>query len=146
MAQFKYFGTTVTNQNFIQEEIKRRPNSHARLLPRLSRSWIALVPIDTHRKPITSNTGVSLSFVTYLLTLPRNFLLVSLRIIFLFGSVLLDRLLNLWNIPQCVITHSYITTLLVSVYHVIFIYLMGIKGNCFVSEFCPAIVQTNYLI
>jgi hypothetical protein len=27
MAQFKYFGTTVTNQNFIQEEIKRRLNS-----------------------------------------------------------------------------------------------------------------------
>jgi hypothetical protein len=27
MAQFKYFGTTVTNTNFIQEEIKRRLNS-----------------------------------------------------------------------------------------------------------------------
>jgi hypothetical protein len=26
-AQFKYFGTTVTNQNLIQEEIKRKSNS-----------------------------------------------------------------------------------------------------------------------
>jgi hypothetical protein len=27
MVQFKYLGTTVTNQNLIQEEIKRRLNS-----------------------------------------------------------------------------------------------------------------------
>jgi hypothetical protein len=27
VPQFKYFGTTVTGQNFIQEEIKRRLNS-----------------------------------------------------------------------------------------------------------------------
>jgi hypothetical protein len=26
-SQFKYLGTTVTNQNFIQEETKRRLNS-----------------------------------------------------------------------------------------------------------------------
>jgi hypothetical protein len=26
LAQFKYFGVTVTNQNLIQEEIKRRLN------------------------------------------------------------------------------------------------------------------------
>jgi hypothetical protein len=27
VSQFRYFGTTVTNQNLIQEEIKRRLNS-----------------------------------------------------------------------------------------------------------------------
>jgi hypothetical protein len=27
VSQFKYFGTTVTNENLIQEEIKRRLNS-----------------------------------------------------------------------------------------------------------------------
>jgi ribosomal protein S2 len=27
VAQFRYFGTTITNQNLIQEEIKRRLNS-----------------------------------------------------------------------------------------------------------------------
>jgi hypothetical protein len=27
VAQFKYYGTTVTNQNLIQEKIKRRLNS-----------------------------------------------------------------------------------------------------------------------
>jgi hypothetical protein len=27
VAQFKYFGTTATNQNLIQEEIERRLNS-----------------------------------------------------------------------------------------------------------------------
>jgi hypothetical protein len=28
MSQYKYLGTTVTNQNLIQEEIKRRLNSY----------------------------------------------------------------------------------------------------------------------
>jgi hypothetical protein len=28
VAQFKYLGTTVTNESFIQEEIKRRLNSN----------------------------------------------------------------------------------------------------------------------
>jgi hypothetical protein len=32
--QFKYLGTTVTNQNLIQEEIKRRLNSDSRNGPR----------------------------------------------------------------------------------------------------------------
>jgi hypothetical protein len=27
MSQFKYFGTTITNQNLVQKEIKRRMNS-----------------------------------------------------------------------------------------------------------------------
>jgi hypothetical protein len=39
---------------------------HARLLPRLSWSWTALLPSDTRRKPITSITAVLLPFVTYL--------------------------------------------------------------------------------
>jgi hypothetical protein len=42
---------------------------HARLLPRLSRSWTLLLPSDTHRNSITSITAVLLPFVTYLLTL-----------------------------------------------------------------------------
>jgi hypothetical protein len=45
---------------------------HARLLPRLSRSWAVLLPSDVHREPITSITAVLLPFVTYLLTLPRT--------------------------------------------------------------------------
>jgi hypothetical protein len=32
MLQFKYFGTTVTNQNLIQEEIKRRRNGEEKNL------------------------------------------------------------------------------------------------------------------
>jgi hypothetical protein len=36
--------------------------------PRLLRSWIVLLPSDTHREPITSITIVLLPFVTYLLT------------------------------------------------------------------------------
>jgi hypothetical protein len=42
---------------------------HARLLPRLSRSWTVLLPSVTYAKPITSITVVLLPFVTYLLTL-----------------------------------------------------------------------------
>jgi hypothetical protein len=41
------------------------------LLLRLSRSWTALPPSDTHRKPITSVTAVLLPSVTCLLILPR---------------------------------------------------------------------------
>jgi hypothetical protein len=33
-------------------------HTHALLLPRLSWSWIVLLPSDTHRKPITSITAV----------------------------------------------------------------------------------------
>jgi hypothetical protein len=44
-------------------------HAYARLLLRLSWSWIVLLPSDTHRKPITSITAVLLPFVTYLLTL-----------------------------------------------------------------------------
>jgi hypothetical protein len=47
---------------------------HACLLPRLSWSWTVLLHSDTNRKLITSITAVSLSFVTYLLTLPHNML------------------------------------------------------------------------
>jgi hypothetical protein len=46
-------------------------HSHAGLLRILSWSWPVLLPSDTYRKTITSITAVLLSFVTYLLTLPR---------------------------------------------------------------------------
>jgi hypothetical protein len=46
-------------------------SEHAHRLPRLSWSWTMLLPSDTHRNPITSITAVLLSFLTYLLTLPR---------------------------------------------------------------------------
>jgi hypothetical protein len=46
-------------------------HAHARLLPRLPWSWTVLLPSDKNRKPITFITAVFLSFVTYLLTLPR---------------------------------------------------------------------------
>jgi hypothetical protein len=35
-------------------------------------SWTVLLPSDTHRKPITSITAVLVTFVAYLLTLPRS--------------------------------------------------------------------------
>jgi hypothetical protein len=44
------------------------------LVPRLSRSWAVLLPSDTHAKPITSITADLLPFVTYLLTLPHNWI------------------------------------------------------------------------
>jgi hypothetical protein len=47
-------------------------HAHARLLPRLSRSWIVLLPSDTHRTPITPITALLLPFVTNILTLSRN--------------------------------------------------------------------------
>jgi hypothetical protein len=53
-------------------------HAHARLLPRLSRSWTVLLPSDIHRKPITPITVALLPFVTYLLTLP-TFVCMSLR-------------------------------------------------------------------
>jgi hypothetical protein len=40
-------------------------NMHTRLLRILSWSWTVLLPSDTHRKPITTITGVLLPFVTY---------------------------------------------------------------------------------
>jgi hypothetical protein len=40
-------------------------HAHARLLPRLSWSWIVLLRSDTHRKPITSITAILLPFVAY---------------------------------------------------------------------------------
>jgi hypothetical protein len=46
--------------------------NHARLLPRLSKSWTVLLPSDTYRTPITSITAVLLPSVTYLLTLLRG--------------------------------------------------------------------------
>jgi hypothetical protein len=47
-------------------------HAHARLFTRLSWSWTVLLPCDAYRRPITSITAVLLSFVTYLLTLPRT--------------------------------------------------------------------------
>jgi hypothetical protein len=41
VAQFKYMGTTVTNQNYIQEEIKSRLNSSNATIQ--SRSFCLLV-------------------------------------------------------------------------------------------------------
>jgi hypothetical protein len=46
--------------------------AHERLLPRLSWSWIMLLPSDTHWKHVTSITAVLLPFVTHLLTLPHT--------------------------------------------------------------------------
>jgi hypothetical protein len=46
--------------------------AHGRLLPRLSWSWTVLLPIGTHRRPITSITTILLPFMNYLLTLPLN--------------------------------------------------------------------------
>jgi hypothetical protein len=45
---------------------------HAHLLLRLPWRWTMLLPSDTQRQPIISATAVLLSFVTYLLTLPRK--------------------------------------------------------------------------
>jgi hypothetical protein len=47
-------------------------HAHVRLLPRLSWNWTVLLPSDTHRKLVTSNTAVLLPFMTYLLTLPST--------------------------------------------------------------------------
>jgi hypothetical protein len=56
-----------------------QPLKHAgaRLLSGLSWKWTVLLPRDTHRRPIESITTTLLSFVTYLLTLSRNMLLIS---------------------------------------------------------------------
>jgi hypothetical protein len=44
-------------------------------LPRLSWSWTVLLSSDTYREPITSIIAVLLPFVTYILTLPRKFII-----------------------------------------------------------------------
>jgi hypothetical protein len=54
VAQFKYFGTIATNQNLIQEEIKRRPNSgiacyHSVQNPLSSRPLSKNIKIRIHR-------------------------------------------------------------------------------------------------
>jgi hypothetical protein len=46
--------------------------SHSILLPGLSWSWMVLLPIDKHKKPITSIKAVLLQFVTYLFTSPHT--------------------------------------------------------------------------
>jgi hypothetical protein len=53
---------------------------HARLIGRLSWSWITLLPSDTYRKPNTSITAVLLLFVTYLLSLPHISILLILML------------------------------------------------------------------
>jgi hypothetical protein len=47
------------------------------LWPRLSWRWAVLLSSDNHRKSISSSRAVLLTFVTYLLTLPRNSVEVS---------------------------------------------------------------------
>jgi hypothetical protein len=42
----------------------------------LPRSWTVLLPTDTDIKPVTSITALLFPFVTYLLTLPRRYLIV----------------------------------------------------------------------
>jgi hypothetical protein len=64
-----FFGSLLLKQGRYSEICSE--HAHARLLPRLSWSCTVLLPSDTHREPITSNTAVLLPFVTYLLTLPR---------------------------------------------------------------------------
>jgi hypothetical protein len=63
-------------------------HAHARRLSRLSWSWTALLPNDTHRKPITCITIVLLPFVTHILTVPH--------IVF----IQIEKLAVVWHVVQ----------------------------------------------
>jgi hypothetical protein len=68
---------------------------HARLLPRLSWSWTVLLPSNTYRKPITSITTVLLPFMSYLLTLPRNIMPLTMNLVHL----ILHQIFLFWQNP-----------------------------------------------
>jgi hypothetical protein len=85
MAKFRYLGTTITNQNLIQEEIKRRLNSgnacyhsvqnllSSRLLSKNTKIRMLLTIANNSRNMIKAK----LSFIAVKIITPDRFLLLT---------------------------------------------------------------------